>query len=341
MKRENSIQKSLYVQELSSVFKSNSRDKAHELSQPILKAMAGDRAFFELVLRSNFSDPDFLNQKRDYEKLLKLHLCDSPEFNLVMNIFPPVRPNETVSAKSIHHHQNLILSTINTFGPGYESIIFKKDIQINRSTREAAMEVDEIFFHENQQLRRIDSFVPHVVFFPEQVTATFALWSINKKRRIEYFKKSNLVERIKPSAVKAAHFIGLGDLLGLNDVSEVYFYVRDQKLYLLKHPLHHPPGTHEAFLSPIFRFLKETGFNDSDFLRKVKENEELYPVVKNYIERYLNGEEKYFTYENSHVMIPEENMTKNDILEALHYNPFKLPRINGSMPILNKFEAGF
>jgi hypothetical protein len=340
MKQENNTQQTPYLRELISIFSENSRERAHELSRPVLKAMASDRAFFETVIKQNLSDPDFLNSLRDYEKLLKFKVSINPDFSLVMNIFPPCGKQEKISVKSIHHHQNLILTTVNTFGPGYESVLFKKDIHINRTNLKATLELDEQFFHEPEKVRTIDCFVPHVVFFPDTVTATYALWSMNRKRKIEYLKGSPAIEKIKPVAVKTANFIGLGNILGLNDASEVYFYVKNQSVFLLKHKLKYPKGTNECFLSSMFCFLKETGFSDYDFLRKVKEDPRVLPHAKMWINKFLRNEHDAFSFEETHVMIPEENIRKSDIMTAVNDNHLRYPTESG-MPILNKFEAGF
>ncbi|MCE3227544.1 MAG: hypothetical protein K0S32_2095 [Bacteroidetes bacterium] len=327
MKQENIISHGAYLKELTSIFASNTREKAHELSESVLKEMTSDRAFFEAVIRYNLSDPDFMNSMRNYERLLRFKVIKTADFNLVLNVLPPSRNHERISVKGICHHRDRILTTINAFGPGYESVLFKKDFHVSRINLRATMEIDRIISPEKEQMNRIDSYTPYAVFFPDSVTATYTLNSTNKKNKM-------ILKDIP------GNFEFLANMFGVTDVPEVCFYAKDHHIFLLKHKLKYPIGPNSTFLSNICCFLKDVNFEDRDFLKKIKEDPRILPNAKLWIGKLIKNEYDEFSYEDAHVMIAEENMKKSEILSAINSNYWRFASESG-MPIVNKFEAGF
>lgn len=307
-----------YEKALVKIFNENpDRRVAHELSLPVLKQLAGDKNYLFRIIRENLSDPAFLNARRDYSKLLKFYVSCEKEFTLVINIFPP-NPfnNSKLSVKSIHHHQNLLLTTITFLGAGYDSILFKKNFSIDKD-KHVSLKVDRYFTQGPGESTFIDSRVPHVVFFPDEVTATYSLWSMNKRRKLEKLEKLPFLHRIKSKAARIASFFSISDQIGLNDVSEVYFYIRKNKISVITHPVKYSSGDSEAHLYNLLCFMNSIGFDDLDFLRSLTATTSLPEATSRMLQAYIQNPGSFNSFRKIHEFIPEENMSLEKILDTV------------------------
>src|ERR1700731_573097 len=120
--------KNEWKHEIKAVFKETpERYAAHERCKPILEEMAVSKEFLFDIIRENLSDAKFLARRRTYPTL-SLNIVDSSDFTFVVNVFPSLPDKRTnISFQSIHPHGSLLLSTVGAMGPGYQSMIFKKE----------------------------------------------------------------------------------------------------------------------------------------------------------------------------------------------------------------------
>src|ERR1051326_5554696 len=135
-----------YIKEVVAVFKKNKdRYKAHELIRPIMSQMATDENFLYDVIRTNLSNPGYLLKKRHYSTLA-MEIFQNSDLHFVMNIYPSLPDKKTdISFQNIHHHGNLLLTTVCAFGPGYSAFIFDKDFSIDLSTKEVKMKINRYY----------------------------------------------------------------------------------------------------------------------------------------------------------------------------------------------------
>ena len=109
-----------YEQRLLDCFR-NTADKrgAHRCAAPILEEMARSRPFLRRALARYVADPANVN-KASYP-VLAIDVVSNPYFELVINAWIPLPDGRTdVSTKSIHHHGEMLLTTVTAFGPEYE-----------------------------------------------------------------------------------------------------------------------------------------------------------------------------------------------------------------------------
>ena len=95
--------------------------------------MSGDRSLLTEVLRKHLNTQGVLSN-RNYP-VVGLDLVLNPYYGLVANCWIPLPGGETdISTKSIHHHGEMLLTTVTAFGPGYEHWTFERPWVIDAAT---------------------------------------------------------------------------------------------------------------------------------------------------------------------------------------------------------------
>ena len=305
-----------YVEELRSIFSQPDLYEAHEKCVPVMDAMARDRDFFPGVIRGCLSDPQYLDQVRHYPTLA-FPIEENEDFTLVANVFLPLPDgNRDLSFQSIHHHGQLILTTVSAFGAGYESIVFKPGYSIDTETGLTDMQMDRFYQNEIHNLAFIDKLTPHVVFYPESVSITLALWSREKHEALDKMKKMKVLQSVKKPLKRIIEMAGLNAAVGLNEVDYNDFYPEDGKIWGLKGRLGYPEGTNENWLRNVFSVVQQYGFDDMDFLRQLKADCEArgQSAPSPWIDRLLAGETIDLEFEPSHLNVDKVNLSKREIL---------------------------
>src|SRR5262245_47177792 len=131
-----------YVNEIAAIFKNEKdRYKAHEKATPVLRSMGADKEVLYDIFRQNLSNDDFIKKPRHYPTI-GFDIYKDDNIGISGNCFMPL-PDRTsdLSFQSIHHHGKLLLTTVAAFGPGYESILFKKGFVIDPDTQTVHMQV--------------------------------------------------------------------------------------------------------------------------------------------------------------------------------------------------------
>ena len=309
-----------YLEKIKDIFKNESdRYKAHEKCQNVLKDMSLDKEVLYDIIRQNLDDADFLRKKRHYSTLA-MKIYENEDFSFVLNIFPPL-PNKdlNISFQSIHHHGSLILSTVSAFGPGYKSILFKKGFEINPSNLITKMSIEKEYQNEVHDVSFIDAFQPHIVFYPNDFSGTYALWSNRKKSAKEIAKKIGLINSFKKPLAKIINLIGLSRIFGLN-VAEYYdFYVKNNEVIAMKErEAYNSIGSNENFIQNICCFIQKTGFDDLDFLNRVIQKNDTRDSTKKYLTMLIENQKVTSLFHEGHLNIPKVNLHRNEILGALN-----------------------
>ena len=306
-----------YIKEITSVFQihNNDRYECHKIAKDILKRAAADKEFLFEIIRYNLSDPEFVQKKRHYSTL-SLPIINTPDFNMVINVFPPLPDRRTdISFQSIHQHGNLLLTTASVFGPGYESIVYKKNYGIDPATFITKMEKEKIYTFKSGEVEFIDAFTPHVVFYPPSISATLALWSNKTKTNSEGLKKLSVLQKFKDPIKKILKFIGLSKSFNINEIIFFDFYPEKGKLYALKERLvYNFIGSNDNFIQNIFHFIQSCGFQDENFLLELQKNDFISPFTKTIIEKFIKKEPIKDDFLKEHLNIPKVNLSKKELL---------------------------
>jgi len=309
-----------HLSNISSIFK-NEKDRyqAHKKAAPILKEMVADREILFDIFRKNLSDDAFINKVRHYPTLA-FDVYQDKNVSISGNCFMPLpdRSGE-LSFQSIHHHGKLLLSTVAAFGPGYESIVFKKGFKIDKDAQTAEMGIEKSYRFEKGSLEFIDSDQPHIVFFPEDASITYAMWAYTKQSSIiKELKNNPLIKKFKGQIRKVLKVMGLLKTVGINAVENFDFYPENGQIKVLKNRLGFKSGTNENFLTNVFYVLQKAGFNDVIFLGELKKKHPDNTHLHQLIDKLTNGEKISDEFYDFHMNVKYVNISKSDIIKAVH-----------------------
>ncbi len=163
---------SRYIDALTHVFATApNKHEANYRSKPVLEEMSHDPGFFTAVLEKHLATPEALNTK--HYPVVGIEIELNHLFGLVANCWIPLPDRATnISTKAIHHHGDMLLSTVTAFGPGYEHWTFKKPELLNEQTESYALKLIEHEPHPLNHVAFVDSYVAHLPFYPGDMTIT-------------------------------------------------------------------------------------------------------------------------------------------------------------------------
>ncbi len=308
-----------YVSEIASIFRDEpDRYKAHEKATPVLRKMGADREVLFDVFRKNLSDPSFINKPRHYPTLA-FEIYQDENVGISGNTFMPL-PDRSgdLSFQSIHHHGKLLLTTVAAYGPGYHSIVFKQGYTLEQEGKVARMEILKDYQFKEGSIEFVGSNQPHVVFFPEDASITFAMWayeSVNKNT--QRLKNNFIVKRFKEPIRKMLKSFGLLEKAGINAVENFDFYPEGKEIRVLKDRINFQSGSNENFLTNVFYVLQRTGFRDQSFLLDLKKKYSKNEHLGSLVDQLLAGKPISDEFYDFHKNVRYANLSKAAILEAL------------------------
>lgn len=305
------------LQSIVQAFTNTDRYAAHKEASSHLIALAKDPEFLFSIVKKNLSNPEYLKRVRHYPTL-SMDIFQNEHFQLVANIWLPLPDKNTdLSFQSIHHHGNLLLSTVSAFGPGYDSIVFKPNFSIDPATEVTNMGIEKIYHNDLHRLEFVDHYTPHVVFYPTTPSVTYALWSTDKVSLKEKYKNNELIQMIKKPLKFFLEATGLNKKVGVNTVSYFDFYINENKVIALKNRLWYEVSTNENFIQNVFHFIQAIRFNDKTFLQSLLLKETTTPQIASYINKLLNDEPISDKFVDAHLFVPKVSLIKQDILRAI------------------------
>ncbi|MET0394476.1 MAG: hypothetical protein ABW019_15130 [Chitinophagaceae bacterium] len=309
-----------YVSQIATIFREEKdRYKAHERATPVLKEMGADKEVLYDIFRRNLLNDEFINKPRHYPTLA-FDIYQDDNVGISGNCFMPLpdRSGE-LSFQSIHHHGKLLLTTVAAFGPGYESILFKKGFTINKESQTAKMEIEKHYKFMTGHLEFVDKDQPHVVFFPEDASITYAMWAYATVNTATQKLKGNpIIRRFKEPIRKGLKMLGLLDKAGVNAVENFDFYPENGKIKVLKNRINFESGSNENFLTNIFYVLQRAGFHDVPFLQQLKANHPSHTHLHQLIGKLIAGETITDEFYDFHRNVPYVNLSRQAILDSLN-----------------------
>ena len=309
-----------YVSAIASIFKQEkNRYEAHRKAAPVLKEMGADKEVLFDVFRKNLLDEAFINKPRHYPTIA-FEIFQDDNVGISGNCFMPLPDRSTdLSFQSIHHHGKLLLTTVAAFGPGYESIVFKKGFVVNKENQTASMQIEKQYQFGPGNMEFVDSDQPHVVFFPKDASITFAMWAYAKSNAAtQGLKNSFLIKKFKEPIRKGLKALGLLDKAGVNLVENFDFYPEQKQIKVLKNRINFQEGTNENFLTNVFYVLQRAGFNDTEFLQSLKKKYPDHKVLHQLIDRFVSGATIKDEFYDFHKNVKYVNLSKQDILNAFN-----------------------
>lgn len=256
-------------EDLLRVFRSApSKHEAHALARPILEQLSRDPGFLMAVLDRYLRTPGAL-EKKNYP-VVGMEIALNPWFSLVANCWIPLPGREThIATKCIHHHGPLLLSTVTTFGPGYEHWMFSKPEAMDASKGIFGMQLLEAAPHPRHHVSFVDHWIAHTPLYPKDLSITFALWSNDKPttwrdraKRLSFLKGREA--QLRKIVVKA----GLKQALDLKVVESYDFFPTDDGFQVMRERQEFERGPVEDHLCSVFHIVQATG--NEHLVRTVK-----------------------------------------------------------------------
>ena len=262
-----------YLSELYRIFQSaGCKHEAHTRSKPVLEDIAADRDFLTRVMQLYISTPGVFNRKNYPVVGIDIEL--NAHFHLVANCWIPLpgRPMN-ISSKSIHHHGNMLLTTLNIFGPGYEHWLFTKPQPLDPQRELYDLRVTVRERHGLHNIAFVDAWEPHLPVYPGSLTITLCLWSNQHpttwKDRV---KRIPLLKQREASLRHWAERMGFAAQLDLKVVKYFDFYPTEEGFKGMRERMEFTLGPNEDHLHSVFHALQGSG------------NEALAPLIDRQLE---------------------------------------------------------
>jgi hypothetical protein len=311
-----------YIESLKQIFATApNKHEANYRSQAVLEDMSCDPGFFTGVLEKHLQTAGSLNTK--HYPVVGIDIELNHLFGLVANCWIPLPDRATdVSTKAIHHHGDMLLSTVTAFGPGYEHWTFEKPVVVDPETESYSMTLIDHVPHPLHHVAFVDSYVAHLPFYPQGMTITFALWS-NKfpstwKDRL---KRVPLVQKNSNLLKKVARSAGMTKQLDLKVVEYFDFYPTPGGFRGIKERKEFERGPNADYLPSLFQVIQETGNEQMVPLLKQQlgsgqplENPDL---LKDLIGKLESGQTIEGRLSSTHYGIEHANFSKHDLAVAL------------------------
>jgi hypothetical protein len=311
-----------YVDALEGVFRTApDKHEANRRSRAVLEDMSGDQGFLTDALSAHLRAPGSLNRK--HYPVVGFNVDLNPQFGLVVNCWIPLPGRESdISTKAIHHHGDMLLSTVNAFGPGYEHWTFTRPQLIDEARERYEMRLLERTPHPPNHVAFVDSYVPHLPFYPPETSITYALWTSrfpvtwrDRVKRIPVLQKNSAA--LRGLAVKA----GLARKLELKVVEYFDFYPTAEGFCGIRERTEFERGPNEDYLYSLFHVVQATG---NDALAAVAEERlasgeewENPRLVKRLCEDLRAGRAIEGRLSPTHYGVPRANFTRDETERAL------------------------
>lgn len=307
------------VRELTRTFdRATHKRGAHHQASELLTQASRDPLVLTEALARYVSAPNSLNRKN--YPVVAVPVASTPHFELVLNCWIPLPDRRTdLTTKAIHHHGDLLLSTTNVFGPGYEHWLFSSPRWKHGLVH--TMSVLDVRPHRLHEVAFVDAHVPHVPLYPKTLSITMALWSTrfdtswkDHIKRIGFLKRRAATLRTLAIAagLKRALELKVADDFDFSPVNGGFEAMKERKEFEL--------GPNEDHLQSVFHILQETGNQQlGPLIRKTLATQAIQnaTVVTSLLARLDANQPIEGKLSAGHYGIPFANFTAQDIRRVL------------------------
>lgn len=314
-----------YIQEVLSLEKQYTDRKIfHQKAEHLLAKMGADDDFLKLVLKRNFEDKGFLDQKWSLYNIPFFYIYETADFYLKIHFFPSMKKYVPgTAAHCIHHHNNYILTTAAIFGSGYETLLFDKDVKIDPVTLDAKLKITKHFTQQEFPIHCIDAWEPHLVFNPEKFSATLQLWTPDQKRVTDNLRVNPVLKAIKNPLRKLIYMLGMEKQFGIASKKTYQWYpVKDHFKAIEENEYFEPtrtavgPEVNSYSFQTISYFIQNRKIVDSTYLTQVLNNSNTPEYYKPFLKALINGQTIEETFCKESINIPQKTYMIADVLEA-------------------------
>ncbi|MHB8670389.1 MAG: hypothetical protein ACYDAD_07500 [Acidimicrobiales bacterium] len=262
-----------YIDALTAAFGSvPDRARAHAKAVPVLAEMAADPRVLEDILRGHLLGPAALSS--GHYPVIGIDVERNQHFHLVANCWITLPDGSTdMSTKAIHHHGDMLLTTVTAFGSGYEHWLFTPPSVVDPGRDLYRMSLVERSQHGLGDVSFVGSGFAHLPMYPATTSVTYALWSPRAAPTwLDQVKSVPFLRRRNASLRRAALRMGLRRQLQLKVVEYFDFHPSEEGFIGMRRREEFPRGPVEDYLHSLFHVLQATGL------------ERLVPVVRNRLE---------------------------------------------------------
>jgi len=256
-----------YTAALIDVFKrAPDKHEAHLRSRRIIDDMIGDRAFLTAMLRRYLANPRSLNQLN--YPVVGIEGPLNEYFGLVVNCWIPLPDRRAdISTKAIHHHGDMLLTTGTLYGPGYLHWTFTRPTLVEPLREMFAFQVAEREQHPQGHVAFVDDHVPHLPWYPADLSITLCLWSSrhpttwkDRLKRIPLLKKNEQTLRRLASFARLDRVVAR--TLDLKVVEYFDFYPTPEGMKGMRIRDEYQRGPNADHLHSLFHVLQRTGHEE-------------------------------------------------------------------------------
>jgi hypothetical protein len=293
----------------------------HKSVGPLLLEMGKDKDFLSAIIQRNFMDEGYLSQEWSGYNIPFFYVYETEHFVLKLHLFPPEKQKrDNIAAHCIHHHNNYMLTTNAFFGSGYESLLFNKKPIVNPQDLSVDMFITKHFHQKDWNPSTVDSWEPHVVFIPQELSATLLIWTPDKKRSTDGFRQNPLLKSVKKPLRWLIHKLGLTQRIGIAEEQTYQFYPNpngkgfkgiEEGQYFAPTKAEKGDNVNQYSAQMICAFIQRAGLYDTTFFEANKHKIPAY--YHPFIEMMTAGENIPDVYHRTEINIPQKTYYKEDI----------------------------
>jgi hypothetical protein len=311
-----------YVRALERIFRLHDDGReAHQRSRGVLADLASDAAAIREGLARHL-----LRQERllmPSHPALLLQLEKNERFILSLNCFfphPERRPD--VTWNGVHHHLDIVLTSVTCFGPGYEHLAFSVPVRERPDSAMFRLGLVDRRRHPLGHTLVLDAWRPHAVLFPPTMTVTVALWSPVRASPLDRLKRLRLFHGQERRLRELAARLGLTRALRLRLPTFVDFVPTPLGFAGLPVTAPVEPGPSADFVRALLHVVQRLGHQSlaRDVERVGLSRTDVLDEASNGLVReFCRGAEIEHRYSGrSHTHVPRFNFSVADIELALH-----------------------
>lgn len=306
-----------YITSLTQLFKNNQPRIAHARSKALLLEMAKDKTILLEIIDRNIKCESFFLQER-INPVIAMTIIDNTFMTLIAHFWLPLPNRATnITHQSIHHHGTLLLTSAAPYGPGYESIIFKPEFTIDPQTESVSIEIEKEYENPLYNIEYIETNTPHVVFYPKELSVTYALWTYEKRSILNTLRKNKFLQKNKNWILRSLNYIkGAGATI--NVIEYFDFYPCNGQITAMKDRVNYPVASNENFIHNIFYILQQVGYADFEGLKKIFTNypDKIKEQALQLIEQIESGIQLQDKFAPEHLNIEKINFSREELKEV-------------------------
>lgn len=303
-----------YINTLTLTFKKNQPRAAHALSEDLLLEMAKDKRILLEIINRNIKSTGFFLQKR-INPVIAMTIVDNPFITLIAHFWMPLPDRSTnITHQSIHHHGRLLLTSVAPYGPGYESIIFKQGFKIDLQTEFVSIEIDKEYKNPLYNIEYIETNTPHVVFYPKELSVTFALWTYDERSTLNKIRKNPFLQKNKRRLLQLLNYIK-GVSSKIDKIEYFDFFPSNSLIVAMKDRVMYPVGSNENFIHNVFYILQQVGYADYHGFEKILASypDKIKQQGLNLINKIESGEQIQDIFDPIHLNIEKINFSREEL----------------------------